>query len=148
MIDTNAYLQQHVENISSNNEELKQKLLALKKQLNTMNLFQNPAIPPGQKKRPHTTGKPPQYPQYPQPPPQGYKPPPMKNASPPQFTYRQPYAQRCGYRGRGRGRYLPRGAAQGRYQQQGHYGGPTQQYEGRILKTYQAPSHQYGQNSN
>ena len=60
---TNAYPQQHVANISSNNDELQQKLLALKNQMNMMNLVQNPAIPPGQTQHPHTTGKPPKYPQ-------------------------------------------------------------------------------------
>ena len=62
-----------------------------------------------------------------------YQPPPMQHALPPQVTYQQPYAQRGGYRGQGRVRYLPRRAAQGQYQQQGQYGGPPQQYGGRSL---------------
>ena len=143
LTDTNAYLQQHVSHISSNNDELKQKLSALQNQMNMMNLVQNPDIPPGQSQRPHTTGHPPQYPQYPQPPPQLYQPPQMQHVLPPQVTYQQPYAQRGGYRGRGRGCFLPRGAAQGKYKQQGQYGGPTQQYGGRSLQPYHAPSHQY-----
>ena len=65
--------------------------------MNMMNLVQNPAIPPGQIQRQHTTVQPPQYPHYPQPPPQLYQPPPMQHASLPQVTYRQPYAQRGGY---------------------------------------------------
>ena len=65
--DTNAYLQQHVANMSSNNDELQQKPSALQNQMNMKNLVQNPAIPPGQTQRPHKTGNPPQYPHYPQP---------------------------------------------------------------------------------
>ena len=53
--DTNAYLQQHVSTIFSNNDELQQKLSALINQMNMMNLVQNPAIPPGQTQHPHTT---------------------------------------------------------------------------------------------
>ena len=56
LTDTNAYLQQHVANISSKNDELQQKYLALKNQMNMMNLVQNPAIQPVQIQRPHTTG--------------------------------------------------------------------------------------------
>ena len=80
LTDTNAYLQRHVAHISSNNDELQQKLLALKNQMNMMNLVHNPAIPPGQIQRPHTTGQPTQYTQYQQPPPQLYQPPPMQHA--------------------------------------------------------------------
>ena len=69
LTDTNAYLQQHVANISSNNDELQQILLVLQNQMNMMNLFQNSAIPFGQTQRPHTTGQPTQYPRYSQPPP-------------------------------------------------------------------------------
>ena len=57
--DTNAYLQQHVANISSNNDELQQKRLALKNHMNMMNLVQDPDILPIQTKSPHTTGQPP-----------------------------------------------------------------------------------------
>ena len=80
LTDNNAYLQQHVAHISSRNDELQQKLLALQNQMNMMNLVQNPAIPPGQIQCPHITGKPPQYPQYPQPPTQVYQTPPMQYA--------------------------------------------------------------------
>ena len=82
LTDTNAYLQQHVANISSKNDELQQKLSELQNQMNMMNLVQNPAIPPDQTQCSHTTGKPPRYPQYPQPPPQGYQPTPMQHVSP------------------------------------------------------------------
>ena len=116
--------------------------------MNMMNLVQNQAIPPGQTQRPQTTGNPPQYPQYQQPTPQGYQPPPIQHAAPPHIPYRDPYAQRAGYREQGRGHYFPRGAAQEQYQQQAHYGGPTQQYGGRSLQPYQAPSQKYGQSSN
>ena len=68
LTDTNAYLQQHVANTSSNKEYLQQKLSALQNQMNMMNIFQNPAIPPGQPQRLHTIGQPPQYPQYHPPP--------------------------------------------------------------------------------
>ena len=113
LTDTNAYLQQHVANISSNNDELQQKLLVLQNQINMMNLVQNPAIPPGQIQRPHTTGQHPQYPHYPQPPPQVYQPPSMQHSLPPQYPYQQLYAKRGGYRGQCRGDYLPRGAEKG-----------------------------------
>ena len=116
--------------------------------MNMMNLVQNPAIPPFQIQHSPTTLQPPKYPQYSQPPPQVYQPPPVQYASTPQVPYRQPYSQRGGYRGRGRGRYLPRGDAQGKYQQQGKYGGPPKKYGGRSLQHYQAPRQQYGQNSN
>ena len=53
--DTNTYLQQLVANISSNNDELQKKRLALQNQMNMMNLVQNQAIPPGQTQHPHTT---------------------------------------------------------------------------------------------
>ena len=148
MTDTNFYLQQRVAHISSNNYELQQKRLALQNQMNTMNLVQNPAIPPGQSQHPHTTGQPPHYPQYPQPPSQVYQSQPMQHAAPPQVPYRQPYAQRRGYRGQGRGRYVPRGATRGQYQQQGQCGVLPQQYGGRSLQPYQAPTQQYGRNSN
>ena len=118
-IDTNSYLQQHLANISSNNDKLQQKISALQNQMNMMNLVQNPAIPPGQTQQPHTKGKTPHDPKYPQPPPQVCQPPPLQHPSPPQVPYRQPYAHRGGYQGRGCGHYLPRGAAQGQYQQQG-----------------------------
>ena len=59
LTDTNAYLQQHVANISSNNDELQQKRLALKNHMNMMNLVQDPDILPIQTKSPHTTGQPP-----------------------------------------------------------------------------------------
>ena len=72
----------------------------------------------------------------------------MQHTLLPQIPYRKPYAQRGGYRGRGRGRYSPMGAAQGQYQQHGHYGGPTQQYGGRSLQPYQAPPQKYGRNCN
>ena len=121
LTDNNTYIQQHVANISSNNDELQQKLSALQNQINMMNLVQNPSIPPVQTQRPHTTGQPTQHPQYQQPPPQGYQHSPIQHASPPHIPYRQPYAKRGGYRGRGRGRYSSRGAAQGQYQQQGNY---------------------------
>ena len=62
--DTNAYLHQHIVDISSNNDELQQKLSALQNQMNMMNLVQNLDIPPGQTQRTHTAGKPPQYTQY------------------------------------------------------------------------------------
>ena len=87
LIDANAYLQLHVAEIFSNNDELQQTILALQKQINMMNLVQNPAIPPGQTQLQHTTGQPPQYPQYQQPPPQGYQTPPMQHASPQQIPY-------------------------------------------------------------
>ena len=61
LTDTNVYLHQHVANISSNNDKLQQKRLALQNLMNMMNLVQNRAIPPGQTQRPHTTGQPPQY---------------------------------------------------------------------------------------
>ena len=77
---TNAYLQQHVADIPSTNDKLQQQLLALQNQMNMVNLVQNPAIPPSQTQGPHTTGKPPHYPQYKQPPPQGYQPPQMQHA--------------------------------------------------------------------
>ena len=148
LTDTNAYLQQHVANISSNNDNLQQKPLALQNQMNMMNLVQNPAIPPVQTQRPHTTGRPPQYPHYPQPSPQGYQPTPMQHASPQQVPYQKLYAQRGGHRGQGCGHYSPRGSTQGQYQHQVNYGGPTQKYGGRSLQPYQAPSQQYGQKSN
>ena len=116
-----------------------------------MNLVENPAITPVQIQRPSTTVQPPQYsqyPQYPKPPPQVYQNPSVQYASQPQVTYQQPYAQRGGYRGRGRGHYSPMGSAQGQYQQQGQYGGPHQQYGVRSLQLYQAPRHQYVKNSN
>ena len=72
----------------------------------------------------------------------------MQHVLPPQVPYQKTYAKKGGYQGRGSGRNLPRGVSQGQYQQQGHYGGPTQQYGGCILQPYQAPSQQYGQNSN
>ena len=72
LTDTNAYLHQHVVNISSNNDELQQKLSVLQNQTSMMNLVQNPAIPPGQTQHPQTTGNTPQYPHQPQPPPQVY----------------------------------------------------------------------------
>ena len=90
LTDTNAYLQQHVANISSNNDKLQKNLSALQNQMNIMNLVQNPAIPPDQTHHSHTTGQPPQYPQYPQPPPQGYQPPPMQHALPSHGPYRKP----------------------------------------------------------
>ena len=93
LIDTNAYLQQHIENISSNNDKLEQKLLALQNQMSMMNLVQNPAIPSGQTQIPHTTGQTPHYPQYPKTPPQGYQPTPMQHALPSHGPYRKPYAQ-------------------------------------------------------
>ena len=65
LTDTDAYLQQHVANISSKNDELQQNIPALQNQMNMMNLVQNPDIPPDQTQRPHTTGHPPQYQQYP-----------------------------------------------------------------------------------
>ena len=148
LTDINAYIQQHVADISSNNDELQQNLLALQYQINMMNLVQNPSITPIQTQRPHTTGHPPQYPQYQQPPPQGYQLPPMQHALPPHILYRQIYVQRGGYRGRRRGCYLSRGAAQGQYQQQGQYLGLTQQYGDLSLQPYHAPSHHYGRGSN
>ena len=63
LTDTNTYIQQHVSDIPSNNDELQQKRSALQNQINMMNLVQNPAIPPDQTQRPHTTGQPPKYPQ-------------------------------------------------------------------------------------
>ena len=57
LTDTNAYLQRHVAHISSNNDELQQKLSALQNQMNMMNLVQNPAIPPGQTQLPHKTNR-------------------------------------------------------------------------------------------
>ena len=68
----------------------------------------------------------------------------MQHASPQQVPYRQPYAPRGGYQGRGCGRYSLRGAAQGQYQQQVHYGGQTKKHGVRSLQPYQAPSQQYG----
>ena len=105
LTDTNAYLQQHIGDISSDNDELQQKLSALQNQMNMMNLVQNPAIPPSQIQCPHTTGQPPQYTQHQQSPPQGYQPTPMQHTLPPQIPYQQIYSQRGVYRGRGRGHY-------------------------------------------
>ena len=116
LTDTNAYLQQHVANISPKNDELQQKRSALQNQMNMMNLDQNPAISPGQTQCPHTIEKPPKYPQYPQLPTQGYQTPPRYHALTPQISYRKTYDQRGEYRGQGRGQYLPRGASQGQYQ--------------------------------
>ena len=59
LTDTNAYLQQHATNMSSNNYELQQKKSSLQNQMNMTNLVQNSAIPPGQTQLPHTTGQPP-----------------------------------------------------------------------------------------
>ena len=59
LTDNNAYLQQHVTNISSNNDKSQQKRLALQNQMKIMNLVQNSFIPSGQKQHPHTTGQPP-----------------------------------------------------------------------------------------
>ena len=56
LTDTNAYLQQHVANISSNNDMLQQKLSALQNQMNMMDLVKTPDIQPGQTQRSHTTG--------------------------------------------------------------------------------------------
>ena len=62
LTDTNTYLQQHVANISSKNDELQQTLLTLQNQTNMMNLVQNPAIPHVQTQQTHTTGQPTHYP--------------------------------------------------------------------------------------
>ena len=62
----------------------------------------------------------------------------MKHALSTQVPYQQPYVQRYGYRGQGRGLYLTRGAAQGQYKQQVHYGVPPKQYDGCSLQPYQS----------
>ena len=55
LIDINAYLQQDIAHVSSYNENLQQKRLALQNQMNMMNLVQNPEIPPVQSQLPPTT---------------------------------------------------------------------------------------------
>ena len=128
LTDTNAYLHQHMAQVSAQNENLQKQLADMQQQMNAINLVQPAAQPPPMPRRPPAVYTTP-VPHY-QRPPQAYAPPPATyQQNQPTPAYQQPTYGRGGrtpYRG-GRARGRGRGGQRGPPQQTVPYGQQQQQ---------------------